>query len=59
MLLGGIACIASGEILCIFGPHDYPRAVGLICHVILYFGIVLCGLAVLLRIVALTRRTSR
>lgn len=37
----GVACIFGGEALCLLGPIAYERWVHLICHAILYGGVVL------------------
>lgn len=44
LLLGGIALMVGGETLCFLGPEGYALLRGIVCHILLYCGVV-CGLA--------------
>ncbi len=56
--IAGVACIFGGEALCLLGPLKYERQVHLVCHVILYGGMVLIGATVLLRLGMIGRRPT-
>ena len=43
LLVAGVLLIVGGEALCILGPLRYERLVHVICHVLLYSGVVLAG----------------
>ena len=54
----GVFCIGGGEAFCIFGPMRYQPVIHIVCHVILYAGIVLVAGAAALHVIHL-RRTRR
>jgi peptidase E len=48
LLLAGVLFIFGGESFCLLGPLRYERLVHVICHIVLYTGIVLASVGAIL-----------
>jgi hypothetical protein len=52
----GVFCIGGGEAFCLFGPIRYQDVVHILCHVILYSGMVLVAGAAALHAIHIRRQ---